>query len=159
MKTRLTPNMCYMAGLQSKGHEERSAVGISTGLEELEQKFVEITINELKIEPNRIIINETEFGMRHVFFYHSRIYRELKKIVDDSDKIFKRRNELASAYVAGMFDAAGHKDKIGLYINKIGPRDAVVLQNLEIYTRGNRIMNMTSFIKLIKGFSVLLGQI
>ncbi len=157
MKKKLTPALCYMAGLQSKGNEERSAVGISTGLESVEQKFIEIAVKDLEIEPNRIIIREIGGGMRHVFFYHSRICRQLKEISGKSEKVFKRRNELGAAYVAGMFDAAGHKDSGGLYINKIEPRDAVLLQNLEIYTKGNRIMNMTSFIALIKEFSLVLA--
>ncbi|HUB92430.1 MAG TPA: hypothetical protein VL945_00555, partial [Candidatus Saccharimonadales bacterium] len=153
----LNPAICYMAGLQSKGNEERSAVGVSTGLESIEQKFIEIAVKDLGIEPNRIIIEEIGGGMRHVFFYHSRICRQLKDICEKSDKMFRRRNELSSAYVAGMFDAAGHKDSQGLYMKKIGPKDAVLLQNLEVYTKGNRIMNMTSFMKLIAGFSLLLG--
>lgn len=156
MKTKLTPAICYMAGLQSKSNEERSAVGISTGLPSIEQKFVEIAIKDLKIQPNRIIIEEIGGGMRHVFFYHSRVCKQLKDICNSSDKIFKHKNELSRAYVAGMFDAAGHKDSQGLYMKKIEPKDAVLLQNLEIYTKGNRIMNMSSFIELIKGFSLLL---
>lgn len=156
MKTKLTPAICYMAGLQSKGREERSAVGVSTGLEGIEQKFIEIAIKELKIQPNRIIIEEMGGGMRHVFFYHSRICKQLKDICDSSDKIFRHKNELSKAYVAGMFDAAGHKDARGLYIKKINPKDAVMLQNLEVYTKGNRIMNISSFIELIKDFSLLL---
>lgn len=156
MKTKLTPMLCYMAGLQSKSNEEHSSVGVSTGLESIEQRFVDISINKLGIKPNRIIIEEIGGGMRHLHFYHSKIYRDIKKICDDSDKIFRRRNELSSAYVAGMFDAAGHLDKNGLYMKKIMPKDAVLLQNLEIYTKGNRIMNMTAFIELIKEFSLLL---
>lgn len=155
MKTKLTPTICYMAGLQSKSNEERSAVGVSTGLPSIEQKFIEIAIKDLKIQPNRIIIEEIGGGMRHVFFYHSRVCKQLKDICKSSDRIFKRRNEFSKAYVAGMFDAAGHKDSQGLYMKKIEPRDAVMLQNLEIYTKGNRIMNMTSFIAFIKGFSLL----
>lgn len=146
-----------MAGLQSKSNEERSAVGVSTGLDSIEQKFIEIAINDLGIKPNRIVIEEIGGGMRHVLFYHSRVCKQLKDICESSEKIFKRRNELASAYVAGMFDAAGHKDSQGLYMKKIEPKDAILLQNLEIYTKGNRIMNMTSFMTLIKGFSLLLG--
>lgn len=156
MKPKLTSSLCYMAGLQSKAHEERSAVGVYTGLESLEQRFIEIAIKELGIEPNRIVIRDAGGGMRHILFYHSRIAKRLREIVDKSDRIFKRRNELAGAYVAGMFDAAGHKDARGLYIKKIEPKDAVLLQNLEIYTRGNRITNAGSFMELARGFSLLL---
>lgn len=148
-----------MAGLQSKSKEERSAVGISTGVNDIGQKFIEISIKELGIQPNRIIIDEIGGDMQHIYFYHSRIYRKIKEVVDKSDKIFKRRNELSREYVAGMFDAAGHKDRQGLYIKKIEPRDAIMLQNLEIYTKGNRIMNISNFIELIKGSSVLLDNL
>ncbi len=158
MKAKLTPSLCYMAGLQSKSNEERSAVGVSTGMDDIGQKFIEISIKELGIQPNRIIIDDIGGGMQHIYFYHSRICKRLKEIVDSSDKIFRRRNEFASAYVAGMFDAAGHKDRQGLYIKKIEPRDAIMLQNLEIYTRGNRIMNMSSFLELIKKFSIFVGK-
>ena len=156
MKAKLTPKLCYIAGLQSKAREELSAVGVSTGMESIEQRFIEIAVNDLGIQPNRVVIEEIGGGMRHIFFYHSRVYRRVKEIVDNSDKIFRRRNELSASYVAGMFDAAGHVDKNGIYIKKIEPKDALVLQSLEIYTRGNRIMNMSSFVKFIKESSLLL---
>ncbi len=158
MERKLSTALCYLAGLQNKGREARNAVGISTKLESITQRFVEISINDLGIKPNRIIIEE-KTGSQHVFFYHSRIWKRLHEISENAEKIFKYKNELAAAYVAGMFDAAGHRDRFGLYIKGAGPRDAVLLQNLGIYTRENRIMNVSSFVSLIKGQSLLLDTL
>ena len=155
---KLTPAVCYVAGLQCNSHEEHSAVGVHTSNTAIEQKFIEISVNELGIPPNRIIIREAGERMRHIYFYHSRICRRLKEVVNSSEKIFKRKNLFSASYIAGMFDATGHVDGRGLYLNRIGPREAILLQNLDIYTKGGRLINPSSFLLLVRGSSILADQ-
>ena len=158
LKIKLTPAVCYVAGLQCNSHEEHSAVGVHTSNKEIEQKFIEISVNELDIPPNRIIIREAGARMRHIYFYHSRICRRLKDVVNSSEKIFKRKNLFTASYIAGMFDATGHTDDRGLYLKRIGPREAILLQNLDIYTRGGRLTNPKAFLLLVRGSSILADQ-
>ena len=147
-----------MAGLQCNANEENNAVGIHTNNDEIEQKFIEITVNELQIPPNRIIIRNLGESMRHVYFYHSRVFKRLKEVINSSEKIFKRKNLFAASYIAGIFDASGHIDNKGLYIRRISPREAILLQNLDIYTIGGRIKNPSAFLMLVRGSSILAGQ-
>jgi hypothetical protein len=157
MKAKLTPSICYMAGLLSKSKNERNAVGIRTGLEELEKKFIEIAMKEFEIEPNRILIEEVD-GKRHIYFFHSRVAKRLNEIIGKEDKVFKVKNTFSSNYLAGMFDAAGGFGKESMYIRDLKPVDEVMLANLGIHTRGGNIMNISSFVSSIKGHSVLLSQ-
>ena len=144
-----------MAGLQSKSKETRSAVGIRTGILEIEEKFVELCIKELAVQPNRLIIDD-EGEERHVYFYHSRIYKRIHEIIGKQVRMFRWTNEFSGSYVAGMFDCAGYLHGNSLSIRGITSADAVMLEQLGIRTDGNRIKNITKFIALIKGYSVLL---
>ncbi len=147
-----------MAGLQCNANEENNSIGIHTNNDEIEQKFIEITVNELEIPPNRIIIRNLGESMRHVYFYHSRVFKRLREVINSSEKIFKRKNLFAASYLAGIFDASGHIDSKGLYIKRISPREAILMQNLDIYTKGGRITNPGAFLMLVRGTSILAGQ-
>lgn len=156
MKARLRPGTCYMAGL-TRREAERNAVGIATGLEELEQRFIEIAIKEFKIEPNKIIIEELG-SIRRIYFYHSRVARQLAEIRSREDKLFKVRNEFSMSYVAGILDAAGRFSKQGIYIDQLTPQDEVMLANLGIHTRNGRVSNISSLIELTKRYSTLIKK-
>lgn len=156
---KLTPEICYMAGLFSRNRQkEKGAVGILTGIGELEQRFIEIAMREFGIDSRKIVVEEVERGNRHVYFYHSRVSKLLKDIYTREVHLFKKRDKLSANYVGGMFDGGGHVTKTTVSISPISPADALMLQNLGIHTNGNNILNISNFISLVKGSSILLGQ-
>ncbi len=158
MEKKLTPSICYMAGLVSKSNEkDKSAVGIQTGIEEIEQRFVEIALKEFSIEPTKIIIEE-QAGGRHLFFYHSRVSKQLKDICARETYLFKKKDKLSSSYVAGMFDGAGHVTHTTMTINPLSTPDALMLENLGVHTKGNAVLNISNFMSLIKESSLLLER-
>ncbi len=144
-----------MAGLHNHAKGELSRVGITTSVNEIEEKFVEICIKELQIQPNRIIMEDKD-GVRTVYFYHTKMSKMLKRICDSETRIFTRINELSRSYVAGMFDASGHISKGRVFIKGLDARDELMLQQLGIHTSNGTIRNISSFFILIRGFSVLL---
>ncbi|MDE1860920.1 MAG: hypothetical protein KGH72_04365 [Candidatus Micrarchaeota archaeon] len=159
MERKLKPKVCYVAGLCSKNTEqERNAVGVRTSVKEIEQRFIEIALTEFGIEPSKILVRD-EINHVHVFFYHSRVAKQLKKLVSRETIIFKRRNEFAASYVAGMFDAAGHESNGALSINGVNASDQLMLQNLGVHTLNGRILNARQLVELIKGRSIMLQRI
>ncbi len=156
---KLTPSICYIAGLVSKSaKKEKNSVGIETTISEIEQRFIEIAIKELKIEPTKILIDEAQ-GHRHIYFYHSRVAKQLSAIYTREIHAFKKRDNLSASYVAGMFDCAGRIRSGTVSINQILPSDALMLQNLGIYTRGNDIQNIGDFLSFIKDESIMIKRI
>ena len=152
-KQELSENICYIAGLFSKSsRKEKSMVAIDTGISEIRERFVQIAVGDLGIIPEKIAIGAGSPGA--VRFYHSRVSKRLLDIVDREAFIFKSRNRLSGNYVAGMFDIAGHYFH-SIEIRHVMPKDALMLENLGIHTRGDKIMNISSFMSLISGFSVL----
>jgi hypothetical protein len=159
MNAKLTPGICYVAGLFSKSREdEKSAVGIRTSVPEIEQRFLEIAIKELLIEPNKVIIEESESGSRHIYFYHSRVAKLLKDISAREVHIFKKKDAMSANYAAGMFDAGGHVRPTTLSMSPLSASDAFMFENLGIHTKGNLILNISSFMALVKGLSVILSN-
>lgn len=157
-KAKLTPKTCYMAGLLSKNVRQNNRIGISTGMKELEQVFVEIAVKELGVDPTRITVEENE-GHTTVYFFHSRIYKRLLDIIDREVYIFKVPNEFSSNFFGGMFDAAGHIGKEGVKINGLSRNDELALQNLEIHTRNGLVVNPSRLFKLIDGYSIVFGHV
>ncbi len=159
MNTKLTSNICYIAGLVSKSKQaEKNAVGIRTSIGEIEQRFIKIAITELEIEPSKILIEELE-GHRHVYFYHSRVAKRLEEIYSREIHVFKKIDKLSASYVAGMFDGAGRVRSTTMTITPISPNDAFMLENLGVHTRGNEILNIGNFMKLIGKESVMIQRV
>ncbi len=157
MKTVLTPGICYMAGVYSKGPKrEKNFVSLNTGMEYMQQRFAEIAVKELHIEPSKIIVARD--SSMSIGFYHSRVAKQLQNISNREAYLFKKSNELSKSYVAGMFDASGHFRPDSIEIRHITPSDALMLENLGVHTKGDKIMNISKFIVLIEGFSLLLSQ-
>ncbi len=155
MQKGLTPDICYIAGLSSKNRESRkNAIGVQTSVPEIEQKFVEIAVKVLEIDPKKIFIEHSD-GRIHAYFYHSRVAKRLANISSRESHIFKKPDQLSAAYLAGIFDAAGHIRSGSLSINPISPQDALMLQNLGIHTRGNTVLNISSLFSMIKGRSIM----
>ena len=151
MKTMLKPKICYMVGLFSKSLGENNAIGIRTNLKDVEERFIEIAVKELSIEPSKILFRD-----RDVFFYHSRIYKQFLDIVKREARIFRTENELSKSYVAGLFDGAGSIKRSGVYIKGMNPSDELMLEELGIHTNGGRVLNISKFFMLINGYSILL---
>lgn len=157
MKATLTPNICYMAGLYSKASKkEKNFVSISTNLPELQQRFVEIAVNDLGIIPSKILLGRD--GDNDAGFYHSRVAKQLLDIANRETYVFKVVNDLSRSYLAGMFDIAGHY-RSSVEIRHVSPKDAMMLENLGIHTRGDRVMNVGRFISLLKGHSIVLRKL
>ncbi len=157
MKLKLTPDVCYVAGLLSQSKEERTAVGIVTGKGEIEQRFISIALKEFEIKPEKIVIKE-DGPNRHVYFYHSRIAKQLREIIDRENYIFKAKNDFAKSYLAGIFDAAGHVHKEGLKIKGLRPKDELMLSNLGIHSNRGRILNPSILLAFIRGRSIIIGE-
>lgn len=155
MKVKLTPELCYLAGLVGKGREEGGAVGIKTRNDEITERFVKLAL-ELGIDTKKVLIEERE-GLRHVYFYHSKLAKQLREIRDKETVLFKYRNLLAANYVAGIFDANGHFRGNRITLNGLNPKDNLMLQNLGIHTTGRVVLNIKNFISLINEYSVLLS--
>jgi hypothetical protein len=151
---KLTPEVCYAAGLFSKAaRRQKNLVHISTSIPELQQKFVEIAVKKLGVLPNKIIMDDSGVG-----FYHSRVAKRLQDIIDRETYVFKEVNVLSRNYLAGMFDISGHY-RGAVEIRHVTPKDAFMLENLGVHTRGDSIMNVSLFVSLIKGYSILLDRI
>ncbi len=157
MKTKLNPDVCYMAGLMNKHVEnENSAIGVRSASDAVIERFVLKAIG-LGIKPNKIVVSE-EKGAKHVLFYHSKLARMARSIREKETRLFRERNELSANYVAGMFDATGRLSK-GVMSMKMDASDQLMLENLGVHTFNSSITSIGSFITLIKGFSALLDTI
>ena len=161
MKSKITPSLCYMAGLVSRSaKKEKNSIGIETTIPEIEQRFIEIAIKDLEIEPTKILIEELE-GRKHVHFYHSRIAKQLKEIYSREVHVFKKRDALSASYVAGMFDSSGRVSRNSgeVSMTPITPDDSFMLENLGVHTKGNVILNVGNLISLISKDSILIQRI
>ena len=146
-----------MAGLYSKSSRaKKNLVCIDTGIDELKDRFVEIALKELGIDPSKIILDREGISAG---FYHSRVAKQLANIVSREIYVFKTANGFSRNYVAGMFDISGHIKDGRVQIRHVTPKDAIMLDNLGVHTRGDSIMNIGAFIGLIKGVSIMEGRI
>lgn len=156
MKAKITQEMCYLAGIQSKWDGEKNSIGIRTKSKELEEKFVEIAL-KLGVGPEQLRVQETE-DTYTVFFYHSRIAKALGRIVERKTKMFRVQNEFVSSYLAGMFDACGRVAKQGVYM-RLDSSDELLLELFGVHTSQGHVLNLSRFFTLTKGHSVLLSGI
>lgn len=151
MTVKLTPEFCYIAGLVNKGREyERSAIGIFTTLDKMIEKFVETAI-KLGMAPNKILIEDYE-GIKHAYFFNSKLAKQAREAVERETKIFKYKNEFSGNYLAGMFDSSGKMVKGRVIIKGLSANDQLMLQNLGVHTKGSDIMNVSVFLELIKDY-------
>lgn len=158
MKVKLSRQLCYFAGLQSRFKTENGEVGIKTNKQSLEEHFVSMSLNDFKIPSNKILIEENENGSRHIFFYHSKLNKEIKQVIHSQTTIFKLPTPEARSFIAGIFDASGHFREGSFFINRLSKGDQVMLETLKIHLKGNRILNNKAFLSLIKGFSVVVEE-
>ena len=149
MKAKLSKELCYIAGLSRLSYSERSLVYAKSETREIIEKFIKEAI-KLGVDPRKIIVNEKESEAK---FYHSKLARNIREIIENETKIFKHRNELSASFVAGIFDARGVIEK-SIEVKGLKPSEAVLLEDLGIHVKDNKIANVRDFIMFIKGFSV-----
>ncbi|HVA83119.1 MAG TPA: hypothetical protein VNF06_03075 [Candidatus Aquilonibacter sp.] len=157
MPTKLSPEMCYLAGIVSKTRqEEKSMVGVTTTIDAMIENFVELAL-KLGIDSKKIVIEDMD-GMRHVYFFHSKIAKEIREITEKETKIFKYKNSYSSSFLAGMYDASGKVRNGKVSISRLTRADELMLQNLGIHTKGSSIMNIKYFFDFIKEHSILMNE-
>ncbi|MDE1874361.1 MAG: hypothetical protein KGI04_04585 [Candidatus Micrarchaeota archaeon] len=155
MRFKPTPELCYLAGLAAKsGETERSAVGIRTQNDEIEERFIKYAL-ALGVDTKKIIIEEQD-SFRHVYFYHSKLSRMIRDVMKERTTLPRKKGDLAVSFVAGMFDANGHVFSTGITIRKLDRSDELVLELLGIHTVGGRILNIRDFVKLLGKRSLLI---
>ncbi len=153
-KLKLNPKVSYILGLYS--YNKVKGVGIVTTNNEIISIFVKTVLDEFKIEPNKILIEQEEKAIT-VYFYNSKIKKLMNNALERRDKLFKYRNAYSANYFAGIFDVIGGRDPKGLYLRDLDNRDAQLLEFLNFHTeaRGSKtyIMNENTFASFIKEFS------
>ncbi|MDE1856191.1 MAG: hypothetical protein KGH49_03080 [Candidatus Micrarchaeota archaeon] len=156
MPTRLSPEICYIAGLAGKTKQgERSMVGINTTIDEMIENFVEVAM-KLGVEPKKIIIEDTR-GIRHAYFFHSKIAKQIRDILAKETKVFRHKNEFAAMFLAGMFDANGKIRNGSISIGGMSPADRLVIENLGMRTKDSKILDAKKFAEFVGERSVILG--
>ncbi len=162
-KLKLSPSISYLLGMYGKCAQERSAsIAMTSSNASAIEKAVKISMDELGISPNKLLITEFD-DITRVMFYNSK----LRKLFDDAlsrkMKIFKHPNDYAAEYIAGMFDAIGAIAHTGMYLSNIDPGDYMIIDTLGIHIlqKGNRyyIINESMFTLLISKYSMKLLSI
>lgn len=157
MTTKLSPEFCYLAGIVGKtGQEEKSMVGINTTIDAIIENFVEVAL-KMGVDSKKIMIEDLD-GVKHVYFFHSKIAKQIRELVEKETKVFKYKNEFSSSYLAGMYDASGKTRNGKMGISRMTRSDELMLQNLGIHTKGSSIMNIKYFLDFIKEYSILLSE-
>ncbi len=159
-KLALTETISYVLGMYAHSpQEERASVAAESGSEVAIQKFAEIALKELGIEPNKILLSEKE-GKHRAMFYNSKIRKLFDRALERKTKIFKYANAYAAQYVAGMYDSAGGINAKGLFFSGLDAADLLLLQNVGIHglDQGSKhyISNQTHFAAFIGAYSAKL---
>lgn len=158
MRIKLSADLCYLAGLMHNGRErELSTVGISTNIGAMEERFVKLLL-DMGVESGKVMYEENE-KMRHIYAYNSRLARQCREIRKDETKIFHTVSGYTPDYIAGIFDSSGHAVKGSIYINGLSTADELMLQNLDLHIRHGKIMEQARLVAMIRGRSVLVGQL
>lgn len=157
-KLQLNPKVSYLLGLYSAGDKAANYIGVKSTENEIIQKFIKYSMEELGIEPNKILIKEHE-----ALFYNSKVKKLFEKALERRTKIFKYRNGYSANYFAGIFDICGGIDRKGLFLKMRDLSDILVLENLGIHSReqGSKvyISNQGALAGLIKEYSVIFDKL
>lgn len=157
MRFKLTRELCYISGLAGRTHwPERSRIGIRTTNGAVEERFVEYAVR-LGVLPNKMVV-AYEGSFVTAYFYHSRIARTVHELMGMRASLAGKRNGLAEAFIAGTFDANGHVLPDTISIRGLQSSDVLLLERMGIHTSGSRVRNISTFLALIKGMSVMLEQ-
>lgn len=151
-KLALNPKVSYLLGIYSANRKEMQPIGLHTKNADMLERFIKTAMDELSIEPNKILLKEGEAA-----FYNSKIKKLFEKALERRTKTFKYLNAYSGNYVAGLFDCNGGFDKKGMFIRNLEPHDILLLEILGIHVKqqGSKsyVMNENALVKLIKEYS------
>ncbi len=160
-KMKLDPNVCYVIGVFSCNSKE-DRIGITSNKGEFIEKFISISVKDLKVPPNKITISE-EGRWTKVFYYHSKIRKNFGRVLERRSNIFRWRNDYSSNYIAGIFDCCGGFDKKGIYMKALDLANMQLISNLGFHTqdKGGKsyLSNPRQFIIFIADHSVIAESI
>ena len=149
-KLKLTPNVSYALGIYSVSRDGRPAIGLRTRDGRVMQKFIEVVIKDLGIEPGKVVLGENM-----AFFYNSKLKKLFDRALDRRTKTFKYMNDYSGSYVAGLFDCSGGIDRKGMFIRNLDAHDSLLLENIGIHTM---VQGSKSYIIDEKRFVELAGK-
>src|SRR5271157_3467387 len=146
-----------MLGLHVCNRRAQTGIVTAVGSDALVERFVKIAVQQLGIEPSKILIQD--LGTRKsAFFYNSKLRKHLDNTLERREHVFKYRNEYSASYFAAIFDCNGFAGKGATFIHRLSARDSLMLERLGFHTlnRRNRcyIANAMDFMLFIKPFSV-----
>ncbi len=157
-KLALNPKVSYLLGIYSANRKTMQPIGLQTKNSELLERFIKTAMDELGVEPNKILIEEGSAS-----FYNSKIKKLFDRALERRTKTFKYLNAYSGSYIAGLFDCAGGFDRKGMFIRNLDAHDALLLENLEIHIKQqgakSYVMNENSLVKLIKPYSTTLVEL
>ena len=157
-KLKLSPKVSYMLGVYSVNKAAGQPISVSTRNGDVIERFVKVAMEELGVEPNKILLNDSGAA-----FYNSKLRKLFDRALERRRNTFKYVNNYSGNYVAGLFDCNGGIDRKGLFIRKIDVHDGLVLEDLGVHTRvqGSKsyIMNEKAFVALIKAHSMVLEKV
>lgn len=150
MRFKLTAELCYFVGLSKGNHEpERSRLGFKTIYDELAEAFIQKAM-ALGVQPNKMMIEKQE-DYTHIYFYHSKLARIVREVLDEREALPKKNIELAISFAAGLFDSSGHTANGHVFIRRMDKRDALTLELMGIHTSGSgKVINARHFLDMIK---------
>jgi len=155
-RLKINPRIAYFLGLFEYNYSynlNEPIIGIMSRKKEIVEEFISIAINELEIEPNKIIVEHAkEFDK--IYFYNSKLKKLIKRVLERKMHIFKYKNEYSANYLKGIYDAAGGIDKKGVYLLNLKNDDMLVMENLGFHTMQNGsksyLINKNTFLEFIK---------
>lgn len=136
---------------------DKGYVGVRTRNDELVERFVKCAIL-LGLDPRKMMIEEAG-EVRHAYFYHSRIARMVREVLEKKTTLPGRSAELASCLVSGILDSKGRVTETGVYISRLDRADLLMLERLGVHMKGPRVMNLSRLLALTGKESLLAGSI
>ena len=130
MKIKLDTKLAYLIGLW-KARKTTIGLGVG-GDEQINQIFIEKSAERLGVSPNNF-----KFEGKRVFFFHTAYRKYFQETEEGELDIFRRKNEVASAFLAGYFDGNGgiegeRNDRI--YLSRAGDNEKALIERLGFKT-------------------------
>lgn len=159
-KVTISNELCYLAGMLSGLPKITSKICIRTQMPDIEQRFIEIAIKAIGIDPKRIKVEEDSAGFNSVYFYDSKTAHAITSILGRNKYIFRMPTPASLSYLAGIFDSRGHISGNGIYIKGLTPSDSIILEGFGVHTSADgMVKNITRLLKLVTGYSILAEKV
>lgn len=156
-KLKLSPSVSYILGVYGAG-ARKLPIGLHTDNSDMLERFIRISINDLGIEANKILLEDNGAS-----FYNSKLKKLFDKALERRTKTFKYLNDYSGSYLAGLFDCNGGFDRKGMFIRNLDALDALLMENLGIHLKhqGSKayVMNENAFVGLIRKHSSTLERV